>query len=143
MRPLGGGGAAPLHQSPDAPPGVAGVGGPCNPGEPRREPTWGRRRLWALSRRLCDVGHPVCPPTVGRWVDDQGDALPGHAQPAAARAAPVARHAQLAPITAPRQAFPEVRRPRLSVETTQMGLLGNCKNAGQAWRQASRDGEPA
>lgn len=60
-----------------------------------------------------------------------------NAKKAEASAAHVARNAQFEPITAQRQAFQDAGLPIISVETKKKELIGNFKNAGQAWSQAA------
>lgn len=45
---------------------------PETAGDPMSEQQWVRSSLRQLSTRLCDAGHPVSPPTVGRLLDDLG-----------------------------------------------------------------------
>jgi Rhodopirellula transposase DDE domain len=101
------------------------------------EQKWVRSSLRQLSRRLRDVGHPVSPPTVGRLLDDLGYALHVNAKKAGASAAHVDRNAQFEHITAQRQAFQDAGLPIISVDTKKKELIGNFKNAGQAWSQAA------
>jgi len=99
------------------------------------EQKWVRRSLRQLSARLCDAGHPVSPPTVGRLLDDLGSALHVNAKQAEAKAAHVDRNAQFEHITAQRQVFQDAGWPIISVDTKKKELIGNFKTAGQAWSQ--------
>lgn len=99
------------------------------------EQKWVRSSLRQLSTRLSDAGHPVSPPTVGRLLDDLGYALHVNAKKAEANAAHVDRNAQFEPMAAQRQAFQVTGLPIISVDTKKKELIGNFKNAGQAWSQ--------
>jgi hypothetical protein len=101
------------------------------------EQKWVRRSRRQLRPRLGAAAHPASPPTVSRWADDLGSALPVNAKTAEASAAHADRHAPFAPMAAQRQAFQEAGVPSLSVDTKKQELIGNCKNAGQAWSQAA------
>jgi hypothetical protein len=59
------------------------------------------------------------------------------AKKAEARAAHADRNAQFAHIAAQRQAFAAAGLPIISVDTKKKALIGNVKNAGQAWSQAA------
>jgi hypothetical protein len=111
---------------------------PETAGDPMSEQKWVRSSLRHLSTRLCDAGHPVSPPTVGRLLEDLGYALHVNAKKAEAKAAHVDRHAQFEHIAVQRQAFQAAGLPILSVDTKKKELIGNFKNAGQAW---SREAE--
>lgn len=102
------------------------------------EQKWVRSSLRHLSTRLCDAGYPVSPPTVGRLLDDLGYALHVNAKKAEAKATHVDRNAQFEYIAAQRQAFQAAGCPIISVDTKKKELIGNFKNAGQAW---SREAE--
>jgi len=106
-------------------------------GEPMREQKWVRRSLRQLSRCLWDTGHPASPPTVGRLLADRGYALHVNAKKAGASAAHADRHTQVAHLATQRQAFEAAGLPLISVETQKKALIGNFKNAGQAWSQAA------
>jgi len=99
------------------------------------EQKWVRSSLRQLSTRLSDAGHPASPPTVGRLLEDLGYALHVNAKKAEASAAHVDRNAQFAHITAQRQVFQAAGLPIISVDTKKKELIGNFKNAGQAWSQ--------
>jgi hypothetical protein len=70
-------------------------------------------------------------------LDDLGYALHVNAKKAEASAAHVDRNAQFEHITAQRQAFQDAGWPIISVDTKKKELIGNFKNAGQAWGQAA------
>jgi hypothetical protein len=83
--------------------------------------------------RLAAAGHPVSPPTVGRLLTALGYALHVNAKKREARADHADRDTQFAYIAAQRQAFQAAGLPIISVDTKKKELIGNFKNAGQAW----------
>jgi hypothetical protein len=101
------------------------------------EQKWVRSSLRKLSIRLSEAGHPVSPPTVGRLLDDLGYALHVNAKQVEARAAHADRNTQFEYIAAQRQAFEAAGLPIISVDTKKKELIGNFKNAGQAWSQVA------
>lgn len=96
---------------------------------------WVRSSLRQLSRRLGEAGYPVSPPTVGRLLDDLGYALHVNAKKVEASAAHADRNAQFEHIATQRQVFQAAGLPIISVDTKKKELIGNFKNAGQAWSQ--------
>jgi len=110
---------------------------PETAGDPMSEQKWVRSSLRQLSTRLGDAGHPASPPTVGRLLEDLGYALHVNAKKAEASAAHADRDAQFAHIAAQRQMFEAAGWPMISVDTKKKELIGNFKNAGQAWSQAA------
>jgi Rhodopirellula transposase DDE domain len=116
------------------------LGAPETAGDPMSEQKWVRSSLRQLSRRVCETGHPARPPTVGRLLDDLGDALHVNAKKAEASAAHADRNAPFEHITAPRQACAAAGLPIISVDTKKKELIGNFKNAGQAWSQEAEVG---
>jgi hypothetical protein len=112
---------------------------PETAGDPMSAQKWVRSSLRQLSTRLRDAGHPVSPPTVGRLLEDMGYALHVNAKKVEASAAHVDRNAQFEHIAAQRQTFEAAGWPIISVDTKKKELIGNFKNAGQAW---SREAEP-
>jgi hypothetical protein len=97
------------------------------------EQKWVRSSLRSLSKRLSDAGHPVSPPTVGRLLLDLDYALHVNAKKVEARSDHAERDAQFTYIAAQRQAFLDAGWPIISVDTKKKELIGNFKNAGQAW----------
>ena len=97
------------------------------------EQKWVRSSLRALSTRLSEAGHPVSPPTVGRLLADLDYALHVNAKKLEARADHADRDRQFTYIAAQRQAFLDAHLPIISVDTKKKELIGNFKNAGQAW----------
>jgi Rhodopirellula transposase DDE domain len=106
---------------------------PETAGDPTSEQKWVRSSLRTLSRRLCEAGHAVSPPTVGRLLRTLDYALHVNAKKIEARATHPDRNAQFDYIAAQRQEFTDAARPIISVDTKKKELIGNFKNAGQAW----------
>ncbi len=95
-----------------------------------------RSSLRHLSARLGEVGHAVSPPTVGRLLKGLDYALHVNAKKREAGEAHPEREVQFAHIGEQRQAFEQAGWPVISVDTKKKELIGNFKNAGQAWTQA-------
>jgi Rhodopirellula transposase DDE domain len=108
---------------------------PETAGDPMSEQKWVRSSLRQLSTRLKEAGHPVSPPTVGRLLDQLGYALHVNAKKLEASAAHADRNEQFEHIAMQRQAFQGAHLPIISVDTKKKELIGNFKNAGQAWGQ--------
>jgi len=101
------------------------------------EQKWVRSSLRQLSTRLGDAGHPLSPPTVARLLTDLAYALHVNAKKVEARSGHADRDAQFSYIAAQRQAFRDAGLPIISVDTKKKELIGNFKNAGQAWGQVA------
>jgi hypothetical protein len=99
------------------------------------EQKWVRSSLRQLSTRLTQAGHAASPATVGRLLDDLGYALHVNAKKLEASAAHTERNDQFEYIATQRQAFAAAGLPIISVDTKKKELIGNFKNAGQAWGQ--------
>ena len=99
------------------------------------EQKWVRSSLRQLSTRLKQAGHQASPPTVGRLLNDLGYALHVNAKKLEASAAHADRNEQFEYIATQRQAFAAAGLPIISVDTKKKELIGNFKNAGQAWGQ--------
>jgi hypothetical protein len=108
---------------------------PETAGDPMSNQKWVRTSLRQLSRRLTDAGHPISPPTVGRLLGELDYALHVNAKKREASSAHPDRTAQFDYIAAQRQAFQAAGLPVISVDTKKKELIGNFKNAGQAWGQ--------
>jgi hypothetical protein len=102
-------------------------------GDPMSEQKWVRSSLRHLSRRLAEAGHPASPPTVGRLLRKLGYSLRVNAKKREASAAHPDREPQFAVIENQRQVFQAAGCPIISVDTKKKELIGNFKNAGQAW----------
>jgi hypothetical protein len=99
------------------------------------EQKWVRSSLRHLSARLADIGHRISPPTVGRLLRHLGYALRVNAKNQEASSAHPERNQQFEYIQAQKQRFEAAHCPIISVDTKKKELIGNCKNAGQAWKQ--------
>jgi DDE family transposase len=108
---------------------------PETAGDPMSEQKWVRSSLRQLSTRLKEAGHPASPPTVGRLLSDLGYALHVNAKKLEASAAHTDRNEQFEYIARQRHAFAAAGLPIISVDTKKKELIGNFKNAGQAWGQ--------
>ena len=98
---------------------------------------WVRSSLRQLSLRLGQAGHPVSHPTVGRLLHRLGYALHVNAKRVEAKASHPDRNEQFEHIASQCQAFQRAGMPIISVDSKKKELIGNFKNAGQAWgRQA-------
>jgi len=108
---------------------------PETAGDPTSEQKWVRSSLRHLSERLQDMGHPASPPTVGRLLRKLGYSLRVNVKKQEARAAHPDRQLQFEVIQIQKQAFQAAGWPIISVDTKKKELIGNFKNAGQAWGQ--------
>lgn len=99
------------------------------------EQKWVRSSLRQLSQRLKALGHSVSPPTVGRLLRQLGYALRVNVKKQEASAAHPERNQQFEQIEAQKQRFQAAGWPIISVDTKKKELIGNFKNAGQAWGQ--------
>jgi hypothetical protein len=108
---------------------------PETAGDPMSEQKWVRSSLRQLSTRLKNAGHPASPPTVGRLLNGLGYALHVNAKKLEASAAHPDRNDQFEHIGLQRQAYGAAGLPIISVDTKKKELIGNFKNAGQAWGQ--------
>jgi hypothetical protein len=106
---------------------------PETAGDPMSDQTWVRSRLRHLRRHLTAAGHPVSHQTVGRLLKDLDYALHVNAKKLEARATHPDRDAQFTYIAAQRQTFAATGLPIISVDTKKKELVGNFKNADQAW----------
>jgi len=82
---------------------------------------------------LAAVGHPVSPLTVGRLLKDLGYSLRVNSKKIEASSNHPDRDRQFAYIAVQRAAFTVAKLPILSVDTKKKELVGDFKNAGQAW----------
>ena len=99
------------------------------------EQKWVRSSLRQLSQRLKALGHSVSPPTVGRLLRQLGYALRVNVKKQEASAAHPERNQQFEQIETQKQRFQAAGWPIVSVDTKKKELIGNFKNAGQAWGQ--------
>ncbi len=94
---------------------------------------WVRSSLRSVRDRLAAVGHPVSPPTVGRLRKDLGYSLRVNAKKIEASSNHPDRDQQFAYIAVQRAAFSVAKLPIVSVDSKKKELVGDFKNAGQAW----------
>lgn len=100
--------------------------------------TWVRSSLRTLSVRLAETGHGVSPPTVQRLLGKLEFALHINRKQVEARSGHPDRNAQFRYIAEQRATFSAAGQPILSTDTKKkaLELIGNFKNAGQAWGSA-------
>lgn len=101
------------------------------------EQKWVRSSLRQLSTDVTAAGHSVSPPTIGRLLEDLDYALHVNTKKLEAGRAHPDRNTQFEYIAGLRQAFQAAGLPIISVDTKKKELIGNFKNAGQAWSQAA------
>jgi Rhodopirellula transposase DDE domain len=94
---------------------------------------WVRSSLRSLRDRLEAVGHPVSAPTVGRLLKDLGYALHVNAKKLEASSNHPDRDQQFDYIAVQRAMFTAAGLPIVSVDTKKRELVGDFKNAGQAY----------
>lgn len=99
------------------------------------EQKWVRSSLRHLSQRLSNLGHRISPPTVSRLLNKLGYSLRVNVKKQEASAAHPERNTQFESIQAQRKQFQSAQWPIISVDTKKKELIGNFKNAGQAWKQ--------
>jgi DDE family transposase len=92
--------------------------------------------LRQLSGRLAGVGHAASPPTVARLLRRLDYSLHVNAKQREARANHPERDTQFRYLDQQRAAFEQAGLPLISVDTKKKELIGNFKNAGQAWSLA-------
>jgi len=108
---------------------------PETAGDPMSTPKWARSSLRQLSKGLTAAGRAISPPTVGRLLRKLGYALHVNAKKVEASATHPDRDAQFEHIAAQRQRFQAAGLPIISVDPKKKELIGNFKNAGQAWNR--------
>jgi hypothetical protein len=99
------------------------------------EQKWLRSSLRSLSDRLSHTGHKASAPTVSRLLKKHDYALRVNAKKQEAGSQHPERDAQFRYIESQKQAFLAAGEPIISVDTKNKELIGNFKNAGQAWSQ--------
>ena len=107
---------------------------PETAGDPTSNHKWVRSSLRQLSRWLGDAGHPASPPTISRLLEELGYSLKANVKKEAGKEHPD-RDKQFNYIEAQKHAFQVAGWPIISVDTKKKELIGNFKNAGQAWCQ--------
>ncbi len=98
---------------------------------------WVRSSLRSVRDRLAAVGHPVSAPTVGRLLKDLGYALHVNAKKLEASSNHPDRDQQFDYIAVQRAMFTAAGLPIVSVDSKKRELVGNFKNAGQAYPSMS------
>jgi hypothetical protein len=108
---------------------------PETAGDPMSEQKWLRSSLRSLSERLKQAGHQASAPTVSRRLQKHDYALRVNAKQKESGGQHPERDAQFRYIERQKQAFLAAGDPIISVDTKNKELIGNFKNAGQAWKQ--------
>jgi Rhodopirellula transposase DDE domain len=108
---------------------------PETAGDPMGEQKWLRSSLRALRDRLAHAGHQASAPTVRRLLKKHDYALRVNAKQKEAGAQHPERDAQFRYIASQKQTFLAAGEPIISVDTKHKELIGDFKNAGQAWRR--------
>jgi Rhodopirellula transposase DDE domain len=99
------------------------------------EQKWVRSSLRHLSERLEGLGHLASPPTVGRLLRKLGYSLRVNVKKQEANGAHPERQQQFEMLERQKEIFQLAGWPIISVDTKKKELIGNFKNAGQAWGQ--------
>jgi Rhodopirellula transposase DDE domain len=108
---------------------------PETAGDPMTTRKWVRSSLRRLSQRLAHLGHAVSAPTISRLLKKHDDALRVNAKEKDAGSQHPHRDTQFQYIEAQKEVFATAGTPIISVDTKKKALIGNFKNAGQAWGQ--------
>ena len=98
------------------------------------EKKWVRASLLRLSQELGEVGHAASAPTVGRLLRKLGFGLRANVKSKERGSNHPDRDTQFGYITERKATFVTAGEPVISVDTKKKDLIGNFKNAGQAWR---------
>jgi len=106
---------------------------PETAGDPMTGQIWVRSSLRSLRDRLEAVGHPVSAPTVARLLKDLDYALHVNAKKREASSNHPDREQQFDYIAVQRATFTAAGLPILSIDSKKKELVGDFKNAGQAW----------
>jgi hypothetical protein len=106
---------------------------PETAGDPITGQIWVRSSLHSLRQRLASGGHVVSAPTVGRLLRNLGYALRVNAKKIEASSHHPDRGQQFDYIAVQRAMFSAAGLPILSIDTKKKELVGDFKNAGQAW----------
>ena len=85
------------------------------------------------------LDHRACPTTIGRLLRKQGYGLRSHRKVLHTGKPHAERDQQFQYIAAKREEFRRTGDPRISVDAKKKELVGNFKNAGQAWRQKAEE----
>lgn len=105
---------------------------PHTAGDPMQATKWLNCRLRAIQGRLAERGHPVSLPVISRLLRAADYRLRGNQKQRSGPAHPE-RDQQFGHIAAERARHLNDRQPVISVDTKKKELIGDFKNAGQAW----------
>jgi Rhodopirellula transposase DDE domain len=108
---------------------------PETAGDPMSQAKWVRSSLRRLSGQLAAAGHVASAPTVRRLLRKLGYSLKANVKSREGGVAHPERNTQFEYIEAQKQAFIKAGWPIISVDTKKKELIGDFKNAGQAWCQ--------
>ncbi len=97
------------------------------------EKKWVRAGLRQLGRELGEAGHEASAPTVGRLLRKLGFGLRANLKSEESGSSHPDRDTQFGYIAERKAAFVTAGEPVISVDTKKKDLIGNFKNAGQAW----------
>jgi hypothetical protein len=103
-------------------------------GDPRNDKKWSRKDTRSISREMSDRGVPLCPNTAGKLLKHCQYSLRVNRKSIAETQHPD-RNRQFELIADFRKRFEDADRPILSLDTKKKELVGNFKNAGQAWKK--------
>jgi len=106
---------------------------PETAGDPMTAQKWVRSSLRTLSSKLEAAGHAISPPTVGRLLRKLDYSLHVNAKKNEAASGHPDRDQQFNYIAVQRAAFTVAGLPTISCDTKKKELVGDFKNAGQAW----------
>ena len=109
---------------------------PETAGNPCTTEKWVRTRLRGLSDAL---DHRACPTAIGRLLRQQKLGLRSHRKMLHTGKPHAERDKQFRYIAAQREEFRSTNDLRISVDAKKKELVGNFKNAGQAWRQTAEE----
>jgi hypothetical protein len=102
-------------------------------GDPMSAKRWVRASLRWLSQELGQGGHAASAPTVGRLLRKLGFGLRANLKSEEAGSNHPDRDTQFGYIARRKAAFVTAGEPVISVDTKKKEMIGNFKNAGQAW----------
>jgi DDE family transposase len=108
---------------------------PETAGDPMSEQKWVRRSLRALSEELGQAGHDASAPTVSRLLKKHDYSLRVNAKAKESSSQHPERDTQCRSMETQQQSCAASGDPYISGDTKKKALIGNFKNAGQAWCQ--------
>jgi hypothetical protein len=107
---------------------------PHTAGDPMSERKWLNCRLADVQDRLCEQGHGVSLPVIGRLLKQNDYTLKANVKQTEGKAHPE-RDQQFEHIHAQRAAHQATGQPVISVDTKKKELVGDFKNPGRIWCQ--------